>query len=282
MKVYYKKFFLQPKKALNRLSGINRREGVFFFSETKTGIHFSEYFPHPEFGDDSVDAFLNNFQSKNNNTYFKTKYFLSLEIQELTSTPFLNHQLWRKDEKIYSKVIKYKIKDFLDLHFLDILDQVDTIRLDANGIFDFKGIQQFASLIPEKHHSKIEYIEDPTFDLNWSEMPFKVAKDFLNGNTFDYLIHKPSRSNLPDIQCQTIFSGNMGHAIGQYHDFRELLQKGNLKLYHGLVTPSLYDDVPDLFIKDAPGDIYHFSFNNFNSFLTSLQQENWTYLCQLT
>lgn len=280
MKIYYQKFYLYPKKSLNRLSGLRPREGVFFLSESDSGARLAEYFPHPEFGDDSVDTFLTNFSIQNTGIISKIKQQLTLDINNLEPIKFLNHQLWRANEQIYSKIIKYKIYDNTDVKFLSIIDQVNSVRLDANGIFNRDGLLHYSSLIPKEFHSKIEYIEDPTSDLKWSNLPFKSATDFLMGNHSDFVIYKPSRSPFPKTQSTTIFSGNMGHAIGQYHDCRELFERGDLNLYHGIITTSLYENVPELFVKQSNSDFYTFSNSTFNSFLADLLRGNWTFLCQ--
>jgi hypothetical protein len=280
MKIYFKKFSLSPKFSLNRLSGTQEREGVFLFGESKSGIRVAEYFPHPEFGDPIVDDFLYQFERSNSAIVSKIKYFLSFDINELNPSPFRNHQLWRPGDKLWSKTIKYKLQHKNDYIFLSVINEIHKIRLDANGLFSRKEIEDYIRSIPENVVNIIDYIEDPTFDKNWSNLGISVAQDFILGDFFDTIIHKPCRQFFPQSKKQIIFSANMGHIIGQYHDYRELINLGNLQFTHGLVAPSLYETVPELYKMDNETFMFQFDYKNFEILLNQIVKSDWNFLCQ--
>jgi len=281
MKVFIKKFYLVPKFSLNRLSGTQAREGVFFFAESNTGIRVAEYFPHPEFGDPLVDEFLYQFESSDSTFFAKIKYFLSIDIHEISPCAFHNHQLWRPGDKLWSKIIKYKLQHKNDYSFLGILNEIHKVRLDANGLFSRKEIKDYLKSIPKDVLNIIDYVEDPTSDQNWSDLNINVAQDFLIGDYFETIIHKPARQFFPHCNKQIIFSANMGHGIGQYHDCRELINFGNLNFTHGLVTPSLYDSVPELYKMDLETFMFQFDYKRFESFINEQLKSDWKFLCHL-
>jgi hypothetical protein len=246
MDIFFSHYQLTPKHPFNHSSGTELRKGVFL----KTNLidhELADYFPHENLGDQSVEDFLESFPNKNNQYHMSILRQLQLKKSPLPNVPFFNHQLWLRGTKVDSPVVKYKIMSIDDEIPTDILKSQCRIRLDANGIFKEKELFKFFSRLSIQQIARIDYIEDPTSTSSWSDIPVPTASDFIESPTFETLIYKPNRMHKVSLEENTIFSGYMGHPLGQVHAYRELIKRGNLNLFHGLLTPALYENGPNLF-----------------------------------
>ena len=280
MQIFFHKFTLTPKKAINRLGSMAPREGVFLKSLSDHRVGYCEYFPHPEWGDLCVDEFLETFTLQKKEAQKKAHYFLDPRFTRIESKSFFNHSFYQAPLREYCQRVKYKIKDASDLSFLTLLENCDMIRLDANGLFNQQTWETFFEQIPNDLRKRIEYVEDPLSDQDWNRIRLPRGRDFIAGSPFEYTIYKPYRDFMPQPQAPLIFSGNMGHGLANYQSYLELIEDGDLTLYHGLVTPNLYENLPELFESDASGG---FRPNQYQvkTYLTFLGQQEWRSLCSI-
>ncbi len=254
MKIFYHRFSLRPLKKLNHLAGLSDRDGVFLRSESTDGIGYSEYFPHPELGDLNVEEFLDTFKDQMHETQMKALYFLDPQWSQVkTGKIFYNHQLYREGERLECTTIKYKIKNDQDFFFQHCPEGIKNIRLDANGLFNANTWRDFELRIPKELYHLIEYIEDPLSLINWEDVSLPKAQDFIKGSPCQVKIYKPYREFYPEETKKVIFSGNMGHGLSNYQGYLELLQKGNLEDYHGIITPNLYENSANIFTGNYQG-----------------------------
>ena len=275
MNIFFHRFYLKPKIKLNHLSSIEVREGVFLKSEQAAGVGYTEYFPHPELGDLGVNNFLESFKQQKHESQKKALYFLKPEWSRLETNPsFFNHQLFREGEKLESGTIKYKIKDKSDC-LLNLPSGIQSIRLDANGLFNMNSWIQFEKKIPPQHWKLIDYIEDPLSDEEWQNIKLPTARDFVKGTPFEVNIYKPYREFFPVNSKRVIFSGNMGHGLSNYQAYLELLGKGNLKDHHGLLTPDLYENSFDIFTGSFR-DGFRPEMNSLKKYFEELKDKTWT------
>jgi hypothetical protein len=274
MDISYCKFELKPKYELNHRSGKRPREGVFLRSK----ISYWEYFPHPEFGDESVESFLDSFVYQKSECARKGLTTLVTPLPEVfPENIFFNHYLFGGDLEHHYPVIKYKLKSADDRIFLNL--KCERLRLDANGLFSEKEWASFKMSLPDELIMRLEYVEDPMNHLDWSHSSVNCARDFISGFPYSVRIYKPYREFYPE-DDQVIFSGNMGHALSQYLSYLELIERGDLSLIHGLINPSLYEEVPGIFKGDYQNG---FSLNQkiIQDYLLSLHSLAWRSLCKI-
>lgn len=248
MNVYFRRYRLRPLKQLNRFSSLEEKEGVHLMAKTPGGNSFADYFPHPEFGDARPEEFLDKFRFQSKDYDKKVLHFLlhDHKLRAQAPRPFKNHQLWDGNQEVISPVIKYKLKSTSDKSFAPLLKQGIRVRLDANGIFTQASLQDWSKDL----QARIEYLEDPTQDLNWEQINLPLARDFISGSPFQYYIYKPNCKFYPDTKSNVIFSSYMGSELGRWHTYCELLDKGDLRLVHGIHTPDLYEGQAKLFKGD--------------------------------
>lgn len=280
MKIYFHHFNLKPISALNAMESDHPREGVFLMGKNNTDTTFWEYFPHPELGDETVDEFLTDFKYAHSIFKQKALFRLMNPLELRNHLTFLNHELYRNGSELTSKIIKFKLLNNNDFRFLKLIENGHHLRLDANGIFNRQSWTAFEQNIPKKFQSFIEYIEDPLKDLDWSNIPIKTAQDFISGEPFQIKIYKPYREFFPHVNSPIIFSASMGHFLGTYHTYLELIHFGDLTLHHGIVTPMLYKNVPVLFTQKAP-ETFIFNIEMFDAFKKELLNLKWTHLCTI-
>jgi len=279
MEVYFSPYKLTPLIKANHLSDLKPKAGVFLKTE-KTGTEIADYFPHLALGDQPIETFLENFPQETNSYHQSIIRQLKKMKEDFPETLFLNHQLWQKDTKMESPVIKYKIMNKDEELPNEILNSQCRIRLDANGIFEGKEIFNFLHKMNTQQIARIDYIEDPCKKTPWSDIPIPTAKDFLEQQHFQTLIYKPNRIHISNLPASTIFSGYMGSQLGTLHSYRELLKRGDLSVYHGLLTPGLYNEESSLF----KGDFHHgFILDKLKvkKYLEEVNDQNWTHLCSL-
>ena len=201
-------------------------------------------------------------------------------LKNTISPTFLNHELFIRGSTPQASILKYKLEDKTDLNFLALIEAGYSIRLDANGIFNEDTWSVFENQIPPIYFSKIEYIEDPLEKSDWKVVRLPKARDFISGDPYQVKIYKPYREFFPAAATQVIFSAPMGHLLGTYLTYLELMEHGDLKLYHGLLTPGLYLDVPDLFQGNFKTG-FQLRQDVINNFLAELQNKEWNYLCTI-
>jgi len=249
MKVFYNIYTLTPVKKANRLSNLEVKKGVYLRAELNNKVYFSDYFPHESLGDRNIDVFLEEFKFQVHE-YDKKVFFHLLKdnsYQKITPKLFYNHKLWSKNEPLDTPVIKYKLNSPDDYTFLDALRVGIYVRLDANGLFTKSSFDEFLKGIPEEKMNLIHYMEDPLRDTDWKDLKLHSARDFIKGTPYQYEIYKPNRSFLPETQDKIIFSSYLGSELGQWQCYSELLESGDLKAIHGIVTQGFYEDQMELF-----------------------------------
>jgi hypothetical protein len=278
MKIFVHRFQLTPKIELNRLSSTSIREGVFLKSETEKGVGYCEYFPHPELGDESIDEFLKNFIFQKTLAQKKALYFLDPKWMDLSFIRrFFNHQFHHPGGALRSKYLKYKIRHQDDFGFVDLLKEKKIVRLDANGLFVQKAWTDFFSKIPNEYKQQIDYIEDPIGDGDWNNFSIPCAQDFIQGSPYEVKIYKPYREFFPVNEKRIIFSGNMGHGLSNYQSYLELVQFGDLKETHGLLTDSIYEETPQLFTGNYDEGFLP-NLSEINNYLKEISSLSWTQL----
>lgn len=260
MNVFYRPYKLTPLKALNRFSSQGIRSGVHLKVKKRFTEHFADYFPHEILGDRPVELFLEKFKFQENEYSQKVFYFLLNEekIRSQRPRPYQNHQLWNGQEAITTPVVKYKLRDEKDFTFLKALEKKHRMRLDANGLFGQESIKEFINQIPKELLVHIEYLEDPLIDKDWSNISLPLARDFIDGDPFKVLIHKPNCRFLKKTEKKVVFSSYMGSDLGRWHAYCELLEKGDLSEFHGINTPGLYaEERTNLLNEESVLDLYN-------------------------
>jgi hypothetical protein len=276
MKFYFHKFQLTPLRKLNHLSSIAPRCGVFLKRENNEGLGFCEYFPHPELGDEDVDVFLASFHEQRSNSQKKAAYLLEPKWSQVYEPKkFFNHQLYKENDSLQSHVIKYKLHHKDDFHFIKLIKKGLKLRLDANGLFDLESWPHFIRSLSTETIEHLDYIEDPMNQLNWSDITLPAAKDFIPGVPYQVNIFKPYRDFLNLDKVRTIFSGNMGNGLSNYQAYLELVEFGDLRDHHGILTDDLYQECPKLFSGNF---IEGFEPNNsaIRNYFLKLESLDWT------
>jgi len=244
MHVFYNIYQLTPLKRANRLSSEKPQVGVHLKIRKRFTNHFADYFPHLPLGDGPVELFLDQFKFQENDYQKKILYFLlneeGLRSQKIKN--FKNHQLWDGASEILSSVVKYKLNDPQDLTFFKAIEKGIRVRLDANGLFKHEDFIDFTQQIPKKYLPFIEYLEDPINNSNWPSSPIPLAEDFIHGSPSSVIIHKPNARFFPVTEKKVIFSSYLGSDLGLWHSYLELIQKGDLGLFHGIVTKGFYQE----------------------------------------
>ena len=244
MKVFYSPYILSPLKRANRLSSLDPKPGVLIKGVLGNKITFADYFPHLPLGDRSCDQFLSEFKFQQ--TEYDQKVFDLLlrdhTFQNIKPKKFYNHQLWTGVEQLESKIIKYKLLHSFDRSFMICLERGLRLKLDANALFNRKEYHEFLKDIPEKHHSQIEYIEDPLHEKDWSDLKVPVASDFIDGSQFDYYIYKPNCEFLTKTEAKVVFSSYLGGNLGRFHTYCDLIENGDLTLIHGIITEGFFEE----------------------------------------
>lgn len=254
MNVYYRPYRLHQKRKLNRLDASSRKSGVHLKVKTRFTEHFADYFPHESLADLPVELFLEKFKYQDNEYEQKVFHFLLHEekIRSVKPRPFKNHT-------------KYKLQAHDDFGF----KKFKSVRLDANGLFNRDSLKIFVAELSEN----VEYIEDPMRDTDWSGFDIPFARDFIAGEPYAYLVHKPNCRFLRPTEKKVIFSSYMGSDLGRFHAWCELMEKGDLSLEHGIHTPDLFEEqkLTDFSDSDQILELY----NDLSS------SEGWKQLCSI-
>lgn len=276
MQVFYSPYELTPKKSANRLSGVEKKRGVFLKIRARLTNHFADFFPHVELGNETLEHFLDHFKFQETE-YQKKVFHLLLQEEELRSQKlrsFLNHELWDGVTIPRSSVVKYKLQHSEDFSFLK-LNSTTKIRLDANGCFNEISWKNFLKNIPESFLSQLEYIEDPMTAPSWPKSPIPWAEDFLSWSEAKFKIHKPN-ARFINPNKTNIFSSYLGSDLGMWHAYLELLKEGDLSLYHGVTTRGFYEEERGIFDSNN-----HPQLDVLKSFYLELENLNWKSLCSI-
>jgi hypothetical protein len=244
MKVQFSFYDLTPLKRANRLSSLEKKTGVFLKGTLGNKILFADYFPHAALGDRSAEEFLTEFKFQDHEYDRKVFHFLlkDSELQKLTPKKIFNHELWDGSSDIQAPTIKYKLRDPEDLNFIKALKMGIKIRLDANAMFTRLELERLMKEVPAELRKLIEYLEDPFKDKDWSNLSVTSARDFIEGEPFEYYIYKPNCEFHPKNDKQIIYSSYLGGNLGRYHSYSELVSEGDLKETHGIHTEGFYNE----------------------------------------
>ena len=282
MKVFYSPYKLTPLKRANRLSSMDAKPGVLLKGVLGDKITFADYFPHLPLGDRTCDQFLSEFKYQDVD-YDKKVFHLLLKDSEYQKTKpklFQNHQLWTGSEPIEAKVIKYKMLHLHDRSMTIPLENGLRLRLDGNALFSRAQYLEFMKDIPEKFHAQFDYIEDPLSDKDWSGLKVPSAMDFISGSPFDYYIYKPNCEFAPKTETKIIYSAYLGHTLGNWHTYCELIHHGDLTLTHGIIGRGFYQEEKEFlngnyqagFIADT---------SQVNKVYQDVYQSEWKLLCSI-
>lgn len=284
MKVYYKFYELSTLRASNRLTSSTALKGVHLRIDVRRDKSFADFFSHPSLGDLHIEEFLEKFKYQDDEMSKKTFHFLLNDVktryQQLQNLKtFKNHSLWHKDSKACdSEVFKYKLIGPDDFGFLSLLRNKKRVRLDANGLFSLKDFQIFSKEIDPDLLAHIEYIEDPTHEPWPKDSPIKLASDFILDPEHSIRIHKPNRSFIESTPKPMVFSSYMGGLLGQWHSYCELMEKGDLNLYHGIHVENFYHH--EIFSKTSH-DTYAPLKTRIKSVYEELVHSQWKTLCSI-
>ncbi len=282
MKVYYSLYTLTPLRKANRLSSMRPINGVYLKGVLGNRILFADYFPHISLGDDTCDQFLDEFKFQDFD-YARKVFDLLLrdrDLQKMAPQSFLNHQLWNPSEGADSPVIKYKLEDQLDRHFLSALKNGQRLRLDANALFSRNEYEAFVKTIPTKYLPQIDYIEDPMHDPDWPSMGIPVARDFIPAPRFDYYIYKPNCEFKPSTEVKIIYSSYLGSDLGRWHAYCELIENGDLSLTHGIYTEGFYQE-EEKFMVGSYRNGFTADKKIVNSVYDTIYNAKWKSLCSM-
>lgn len=251
MNIKFSRYRLTPKKRLNRLSSMDKKEGVFLSTEILGKPVYADYFPHIPLGDEPVDEFLTTFKEQRTEYQEKILKLLKddLRFQGFPAKKFMNHQLWAGSEPIESPVVKYKMQSPRDQVFHEALRKGVRVRLDANALFTKGNFHTLTDPLPPEWLKLIDYVEDPLGDTDWSAFPLRRARDFISGTPFEIYIYKPNCEMLP-VHRDIIYSGYLGHALGNWHTYCELIENGNTQIVQGIIGQGFYDEVKDFYLGD--------------------------------
>ncbi len=280
MNISFHKFFLTPLRPPNARENLSEREGVFLMGEKNGAISFWEYFPHPELGDDPVDKFLESFKEAKSPAQKKAHLRLTWPLKNDSFFKFKNHELFIQGTIPQATILKYKLLHKSDLAFIPLIQAGHSIRLDANGIFSAEDWPFFEKVITPEFLPFIEYIEDPLNRADWSIVNLPKAQDFISGHPYQVKVYKPYRELFPSQAAHVIFSAPMGHLLGNYLTYQELIEYGDLELCHGLITPCLYQQVPELFTGNYK-EGFQLCKDVLESFLSDLKDKKWESLCTI-
>ncbi len=282
MKITYSPYKLTPRKKANRLSDLKPKSGVYLQGTLGRKVLFADYFPHEALGDRSCEEFLESFKFQQHG-YDRKVFALLLkdgEFQRSPGTLFRNHQLWTPHDGAQAAVLKYKLQGPDDFSFLPLLERGQRLRLDANGCFDRQSLTTFAGALPKENLAFVEYVEDPTPDLDWSALPFPAARDFIPGTPHAYYIYKPNREERPVTEAKVVVSSYLGSDLGRWHTYGELLAHGDLAETHGIVTENFYDEELPLF-RGTYRDGFTPDAATVRRLYRELEHRNWKVLCSM-
>jgi len=178
----------------------------------------------------------------------------------MTLKAFKNHKLNTHGD--VSKIKFAGVEKFLS--FLMDMEAKSRVRVDFNNQSSFSEIEILWESLKTSDKAKIDYFEDPyPKDDSWihlQQMGIELASDRnkKDGIAHSIDIYKPNVDLEPPKDRRQIFSSYMGHDLGRYLCYLELMQKGDLNEIHGVDTPKLYQGQLELF---NVGDDHYYSLN---------------------
>lgn len=267
----YSPYILKPLKDLSVLSDKSKdREGAIIQYQGS----FFDYHPWVEFGDKSVEDFLAEIREGGPTEVMLKFQALWNGKEEIPEKAFLNHQL-----NSHGKVVKlkYTSKDILDLCLKN--NDLQKLRIDFNNTSSFEECKKLWTSLSDSERRKIEYMEDPfPKDHSWKELhslgiPLACDRNLKDGNHYQFEIYKPNVDLAPSPQSIQIFSSYMGHDLGRYLCYLELMKYADLDLYHGIDTPMMFEDQIPLFKRS--GDETIIDKDSLNSLISKLEGLKW-------
>lgn len=280
MEVYYSPYTLTALKSSNRLDSVGEKTGVHLMMNLDGRRVYADYFPHTELGDRPVDQFMGEFKAQVHEYDRKVLHLLKRDgdFQSLKTVRFKNHQLLSTGEKPQSAVVKYKIQSTQDFAPIELLESCTTLRLDANGLFRKAEYESYFDQFPRELLAKIEYVEDPLYDVNWGHLSLKSAKDRIDGIPAHFIVYKPNREFLPTTIVPIIFSSYLGSDLGLWHAYCELAESGNLSLTHGIYTKGHYKE-EKAFLFGNYREGFSPDLSRVKSLYNDLSKKSWKLLC---
>lgn len=277
MGLEYSKYYLEPVRKLNALQErISKREGVLFRLDE---IYYADYHPWIEFGDKSVDEFLS-FPDK---MQYLEKFFLLDQLRtKIEHKPFLNH-IFVSPQTGFSTDEQSVLKLKCGPEYLDFSNfPKGKLRLDFNNTLTKNQFFDFWNSLSPDQITQIEYIEDPCFldfedAAKIKEMKIPIAFDrSMQMDFHKYKIYKPNIDLFEAFEGDIIFSSYMGHDLGRYHCYLDLMRNGDLDLVHGIDTPGIFFGQQQLFTSS---DMYRsISHSSLDIIYNELYDRPWTKL----
>lgn len=244
--IEFSKYILEPIAELNRFSTeLKTREGVIL----KQDSNYFDYHPWEQFGDLCVDEFLKSIKVDPENHLVNKGFSLWNKRKHISHKPFLNHILNKHGD--VSK-IKFKNDDHL-INFLDLAKTDSMVRVDFNNLYSFEEVETLWTKLNTSQKRKIEYFEDPCPKgekwLALESLGITIASDRNKkdgvGHSID--IFKPNVDLALSKDRVQVFSSYMGHDLGRYLCYLELMECGDLNIVHGIDTPHIYENQLELF-----------------------------------
>ena len=282
MKVLYSPYTLTPVKRANRLSSLEKKQGVLVKGVLGNKTTFADYYPHIPLGDRPVELFLEEFKFQKIE-YDKKVFDLLLrdhDFQNLKAKKVFAHQLWTGTENLEAQTVKYKLLYAEDRSFMSLLERGIRVRLDGNALFTRAEYERFVADIPMNFHSLIDYLEDPLKEKDWSNLKLKSAQDFIEGSPIDYYIYKPNCEFKPTLDVPIVYSGYLGSSFGFWHTYCELVQNGDTSVPHGLVARGFYEEEKD-FLVGSYRDGFLPDATVVRSMYQNASNLNWKTLCSI-
>ena len=281
MQVFYSPYLLTPLKRLNRNSTMEPKRGIHLKAVLDTRVGYADYFPHVVFGDKGCDHFLREFKDQKDEYDRKVLHLLNrdLDYQSITVKKFFNHQLWTGSEDLEAPIIKYKLHNTTDRTFLDPLKRGIRLRLDANAQFNQTTFQEFLHSIPTELIPLIDYVEDPLVHPHWENLGVKVATDLIKATRYDIFIFRPNSQFYPQHQIKNIFSSYLGSDLGRWHTYCELIEKGDLREIHGIMSRGFYSESV-CFLQGNYSEGFIADKNIVKNMYDELEKKEWIPLCK--
>lgn len=282
MKVYYSSYKLTPIKRANRHSSLDPKNGVYLKGVLGDKVSYADYFPHLPLGDRSSEQFLDEFKFQDVEYDRKVFDFLLRDssLQKMKPKAFKNHQLWTGSEPLESNVYKYKMLHSSDRAFMQLLEKGYKVRIDTNAMFELEGLKEFWKSIPPELHASIEYCEDPLKSKDWSGSPVTRARDFIEGTPFEYYIYKPNCEFLPKTEAKIVFSSYLGADLGRWHAYCEMIERGDLSLFHGIISIGFCEE-ENYFFKGSYATEFTADMDKVHEVYQTVYDSDWKLLCSI-
>ncbi len=309
MKIYFFKYQLKKKFLLNAKDNSQVENGALIKVEDNSG-HWgvADLKPWPLLGDLYLDEelstkgplFRRSLKLAEDDMIARRNKKSLLKDQVMNNNILITDFSKCKLDKMVGSTIKIKASKNLE-QLENFLIRAATlnlkIRIDFNSVLEAAEFESFIYRLPTAVLKKIEYIEDPTAEIqpDWSQWNRKVplAVDFCtrnyreNKNAWTFLIIKPSRQNSDAliIDCmegekQFTLTSSMDHPVGIAHGLRFAQEFPEMCV--GFSTLQLYESTEfhNYFVQHK--DTINFSAEALADYgigmTKALQKLNWTAL----